>query len=184
MLIIGPPDGRGADTPELALLLGAARCAELTRLLMARALRWGERMAPGRVRVAAPGRAGALWAAAVGDGRPQFVVWPELAVWRPEHGAGALDDLAAGATISAGPLFDGGLYLLALAGPVPWLTDLPTAVGDHGAALGAMIAAASAAGEEIGLLRAERALRRPADVHALLADPLLDPELAAILAPG
>jgi hypothetical protein len=36
-------------------------------------------------------------------------------------------------------------------------------------------------GWEVGLLRAERGLRRARDVHALLADPLTDPELRALL---
>ena len=39
-------------------------------------------------------------------------------------------------------------------------------------------------GRVIGLLRAERGLARPADVRAALADPLLDPELRALLDSG
>ncbi len=36
-------------------------------------------------------------------------------------------------------------------------------------------------GFEVGILRAERALHRPADVRAALADPLLPDDVAAIL---
>ncbi len=43
------------------------------------------------------------------------------------------------------------------------------------------LAAARDAGLEIGLLRAERALHRPADVRAALADPLLPAEVGQIL---
>jgi hypothetical protein len=35
----------------------------------------------------------------------------------------------------------------------------------------------------VGLLRAERGLRRPGDVRAALADPLLDHELRELLEP-
>jgi hypothetical protein len=37
------------------------------------------------------------------------------------------------------------------------------------------------AGFEVGILRAERALHRPADVRAALADPLLPDDIGAIL---
>jgi hypothetical protein len=43
------------------------------------------------------------------------------------------------------------------------------------------IAAARDAGLEIGILRAERALHRPPDVRAALADPLLPEHIVKIL---
>jgi hypothetical protein len=43
------------------------------------------------------------------------------------------------------------------------------------------LAAARDAGLELGFLRAERALHRPADVRAALADPLLPEDMARIL---
>ena len=49
------------------------------------------------------------------DGAPVLVVWPVLPRWLPEHGTAILDDLAAGCEASVAPVFDGGLYLLALA---------------------------------------------------------------------
>ena len=44
------------------------------------------------------------------------VVAPELASWRADLGPAALDDLRAGCALSIGPIFDGGLYLLAATG--------------------------------------------------------------------
>ncbi len=46
------------------------------------------------------------------------------------------------------------------------------------------LAAAREAGLEIGLLRTERALHRPADVRAALADPLLPEDLGRVLGRG
>jgi hypothetical protein len=43
------------------------------------------------------------------------------------------------------------------------------------------IAAARDAGLEIGILRVERALHRPGDVRAALADPLLPQSVAQLL---
>jgi hypothetical protein len=81
----------------------------------------------------------------------------------------ALDDLADGVAVAIGPALDGSAYLLAAA-PGAALPD--GALGDLG--LQAVFAAAAAAGGELvmGLLRAERRLRTPADARALLADPL------------
>ena len=45
-------------------------------------------------------------------------------MWLPETAAAALDDLAAGCAVSIGPVFDGALYLLALAEPIPELLAL------------------------------------------------------------
>jgi hypothetical protein len=46
------------------------------------------------------------------------------------------------------------------------------------------LSAVREAGLELGILRAERALHRPADVRAALADPLLPDALAKILRRG
>jgi hypothetical protein len=43
------------------------------------------------------------------------------------------------------------------------------------------VAAARDAGLEIGILRVERALHRPADVRAALADPLLPSDIRQLL---
>lgn len=112
---------------------------------------------------------------------PLLVAWPELPRWRPEHATAALGDLEAGCGVSVGPVFDGGLYLLALARPFPALLEGVGDTWNGPEAMGLALAAAHETGLEVGLMRAERGLRREADVRAALADPLLDGELATVL---
>jgi glycosyltransferase A (GT-A) superfamily protein (DUF2064 family) len=119
-------------------------------------------------------------AVAGGDG-PLLIAWPELMHWRPEHAEAALTDLGDGYELSVGPVFDGGFYLLAQAHPLPALFGLPDAIWRSPDSLTLVLGAAHAAGVEGGMLRAERGLRSPGDVRAALADPLLDPELRALL---
>ena len=192
--------------PELAELLGPARYIRMEQLLLSRAAEWAAAVAPGRVHVAVEpggaepslhglvGEVAELFASAsrqvgtaarrvfdAGGEGPVFIVWPELPRWRPEHAAGALDDLGNGCDVSVGPVFDGGFYLVALARFSPAVFTLPDDGWRHPEAMGQMLLAAHQAGLDAGLLRAERALRRPADVRAFLADPLLDEELRDVL---
>ena len=71
--------------------------------------------------------------------------------------------------------------MIGLARPLPALFQLPERTWRSPDALSAATLAAREAGLEVGLLRAERGLRRPDDVRALLADPLTDRELREIL---
>ncbi len=80
-----------------------------------------------------------------------------------------------------GPVFDGGYYLIALARPLPSLFALPEQVWRGPDSFNQVLAAAAAAGLEVGVLRGERALHRPADVRAALADPLLPEAVARAL---
>ena len=117
---------------------------------------------------------------------PLLVVWPDLPVLRPDVGRAALADLEAGCDLVLGPVFDGGFYLVGLARPVPSLFALDEQAWRGPGAVG--MALAAAAGNdgrplEVGILRAERALHRPADVRALLADPLAPAELMTLLGP-
>jgi hypothetical protein len=169
---------------ELRELLGAERAGRLEQLLLARVKRWASELSPEGVQVAAEGEplVGAVRRAlSGGDGAPLVVVWPALPRWGPEHAAGVLDDLAAGCVASVGPVFDGGLYLLALTRPLPALLGLPAEAWDSPDAMGRVLGAINEEGASVGLLRAERGLRRPGDVRAALADPLLDDELRALL---
>ncbi len=198
-----------AARPALEPVLGSERCAALARLLLGRAVRWSVEVAPRRVTVAHdPADSEPTLRTVVGDevellaqrgdgvtarvtaacghafdsgSAPVLIIWPDLPRWRREHALGPLDDLADGCAVSFGPVFDGGFYLLALPRAVSWLATLPerTWMGDE--AMGLAIAAAHDLRGDTGMLRAERALRRPEDVRAALADPLLDAELAAIL---
>lgn len=170
--------------PELRELLGSDRVTELERLLLRRATEWGQELSPGGVHLAdeADGLADTVARVfAATGGEAVLVVWPVLPRWRSEHADGALDDLREGCEASVGPVFDGGLYMLALTRPLPTLAALPAGTWDSPDAMGLVLGAINEAGVAVGLLRAERALRRPGDVRAAVADPLLDPELRALL---
>ena len=112
---------------------------------------------------------------------PVLIAWPDLPRWRPDHAAGALSDLADGCGISVGPVFDGGFYLVALAGPLAPLFELPSRTWRGADGMVLAFEAANSAGIEVGLLRAERGLHSLEDMRAALADPLLDPELRDLL---
>jgi hypothetical protein len=177
--------GAARARPELGELLGAARAADVESLLLRRAMAWAEEMSPGRVSVAGDGEAlpAAVERVVAGaGGGPVLVVWPVLPRWRPEHAEGVMDDLGAGCEAAVGPVFDGGLYMLALARSLPTVLALPAEAWESPDAMGLVLAAINEAGVSVGLLRPERGLRRPGDVRAALADPLLDAELRSLLA--
>jgi hypothetical protein len=168
--------------PRVVLMAAAGgRPPALERELVGRARRWADELAPGGV-VTAPGGVGEAVAGLFADGEgPVLVVWPELVRWRTDHATGALDDLADDCEISVGPMFDGGFYLVAFARLVPVLVDLPDDAWQTRDPIGLAADAAQRSGLGIGLLRTERGLRTPADVSALLADPLVDDELRGLL---
>jgi hypothetical protein len=174
--------GAARSRPELRELLGDERADAVERLLVGRATGWAEALTDGQVSIA---EADAELADAVGTafagGGPVLIVWPVLPQWRAEHAAAVFDDLAAGCAASLAPVFDGGLYLLALARIIPALLDLPAAAWDSPDATGLVLGPINKADLSVGLVRPERGLRRPADVRAALADPLLDEELRALL---
>lgn len=179
VLLMAPPEP-GA---ELELALGRERVAELRTVLGSRALAWAREIAGGHVQRAGDGEslADAVDGLFAGQAGPLLVVWPWLPQFRAEHAAGALDDLAAGCDVVLGPVIDGGLYLLGLARPIPELLSLPEARWQDPDVMAIAFAAARDADLEVGILRAERALRKPADVRAAMADPLLPEEIRRIL---
>lgn len=168
--------------PRVVLMPAAGgRPEPLEHELVGRAHRWADELAPGGVVPVPGGMGGAVGGLfADGDG-PVFVIWPELARWRSDHAAGALDDLADDCALSVGPMFDGGFYLIAFASPVPALLELPDDAWHGRDPIGLAADAAERSGLAIGLLRTERGLRTAADVSALLADPLVDDELRGLL---
>jgi uncharacterized protein len=209
VLIMGRAPRRGEVRRALEPLLGQDRCVALQSALIAQAAAWAAQVAPDAVHVAhdppdvgrelralvgtsaamfpqnGDGIAGRLADAAARvfarkDG-PLLIVWPDLPRLRPEHAAAALDDLEAGCDAVLGPVIDGGLYLLAIARPLPKLFALPERAWRSPDVMMLGIAAARDAGLEIGILRGERGLHHPSDVRAALADPLLPSELARIL---
>jgi glycosyltransferase A (GT-A) superfamily protein (DUF2064 family) len=188
---------RWAASEGLAELLGPERAHRLDELLRTRAkeavsaIRATGALGAGAGHTVAPATAtgvpeslGALlssvWTGDRGAG-PLLVLWPDLPRWRPAHLDAALSDLADGCDLSLGPLFDGGFYLLALARPLPGLLDLPAESWRRPDAMAVTLGVAAKGDIAAGLLRAERALRTPADVAAALADPLLDRDLRNLL---
>jgi uncharacterized protein len=112
---------------------------------------------------------------------PVLIVWPALARFSEIHAEATRIDLAAGADLVLGPVFDGGYYLIALARPLPSLFALPEHVWRGPDSFNQVLLAATRAGLEVGVLRGERALHRPSDVRAALADPLLPEAVAKAL---
>jgi glycosyltransferase A (GT-A) superfamily protein (DUF2064 family) len=149
--------------------------------LVGRARRWADELAPGGVVPTSGGVGEAVAGLFAGGDGPVLVVWPELASWRSDHATGALDDLANDCEISVGPMFDGGFYLVAFGRPVPALLGLPDDAWQTRDPIGLAADAAQRSGLGIGLLRTERGLHTPADVSALLADPLVDDGLRGLL---
>lgn len=112
---------------------------------------------------------------------PLLVVWPGLPRLGKRHAVGALGDLRAGCDVVLGPAVEGGLYLIGMSRPLPRLFALPEQAWRSPDVMAVGIAAAREAGLEIGILRVERALHRPADVRAALADPLVPQPVAQLL---
>ncbi len=168
--------------PRVVLMPAAGgRSPALAHELVGRARQWAEQVAPDGVVPAAGGVGEAVAGLFAADDGPVVVVWPELTRWRPDHAAGALDDLAHDCELSVGPMFDGGFYLVAFARPVAGLLELPDDAWTSPDPIGLAANAAQASGAGVGLLRTERGLRTPADVSAALADPLVDDRLRALL---
>jgi uncharacterized protein len=209
VLIMARVPRRGQVRRALEPVLGVDGCIELQSALIAQAERWAHEVAPSRVHIAhdppdagrelrqmlaceanvfpqnGDGIAGRLADAVTrvfARGEAMLLIaWPDLPQLRREHAAAALDDLSAGCDVVLGPAIDGGFYLVGLARPLPKLFSLPEQAWRSADVMTIAASAARDAGMEIGILRAERALHRPADVRAALADPLLPEDLARIL---
>jgi glycosyltransferase A (GT-A) superfamily protein (DUF2064 family) len=203
---------RGEVYKALEPLLGPDACSALGSALIAQTIAWARQVAPGAVHVAheppdasrelraligngaslfpqkGEGIAGRLADAATRvfshSGGPLLIVWPDLPGIRPDHATAALEDLGAGCDVVLGPAIDGGLYLIGIAKPLPSLFALPEQAWRSPDVMALGVATVRDAGLEIGILRAERALHRPADVRAALADPLLPERIAKILRRG
>lgn len=182
---------RRTGSEALADRLGEERALALEALLGERAraaagavgpreiLTAGE-LGDGDLAAALAAAADRAWGAGTDRG-PLVVLWPDLPRWRPDHLEAALSDLAAGCELALGPVFDGGFYLLALGRPLPGLLEMPAEAWLRPDAMAMILALAVKDQLQAGLLRAERALRTPADAAAALADPLLDDELREVL---
>lgn len=200
---------RGTVHRALEPLIGADGCVALHTALLLRTMYWARELAQERVFVAyeppdaraemttllgstatffpqngegIASRTAAASAQVFATGeRPLIIVWPVLSRLTDAHAAGALDDLEHGCDVVLGPVFDGGLYLIAVRRPVPALFGLPESSWRSPELVSIAVTVARQSGLQMGLLRTERALLRPPDVRAALADPLLAPELQHVL---
>ncbi len=209
VVIMARAPRRGEVRRALQPVLGADGCIALQSALIAQAATWAHEVAGGAFHVAHdPPDAGrelrplvgpqALLFPQNGDGiagrvadaaarvfarsaGPLLIVWPDLPRLRREHAAAALDDLRAGCDVVLGPAFDGGFYLVGIPRPMPRLFGLPEQAWRSADVMTMGLAAARDAGLEVGILRAERALHRPADIRAALADPTLPDLVGKVL---
>jgi uncharacterized protein len=208
VLIMARAPRAGEVRRALEPLLGREGCLELQEVLIGHAVVWARKVGSGAPHVAHdPPDAGAELRRLVGAdavlfpqngegiaGRladasarvlartrgPLLIVWPDLPRFRLAHAAAALDDLGSGCDVVLGPAIDGGLYLVGIARPLPELFALPEQAWRNDV-MGVALTAIRDVGFEVGILRAERALHRPADARAAVADPLLPADVAAIL---
>jgi glycosyltransferase A (GT-A) superfamily protein (DUF2064 family) len=209
VMIMARAPRRGDVRHGLEPMIGADGCLALHAALFVEAVRWARSLSPRGIFVAhEPAHAGRELqrltgedvtvfpqngegiAGRVADGLvrvtshssgPVFVVWPDLPRFPTEHGAAALDDLRAGVDLVLGPAFESGYYLVAMARPLPNLFTRGEQLWRGPDSLTRLLGAASSLGLSVGLLRGERALHRPADARAALADPLLPDPIARAL---
>lgn len=140
-----------------------------------------EAFAPGRVVITRQGLADAVAEGLARHGGPVVVVGTTVPRLSVVHLELAVADLAAGADVSFGSTYAGGAYLVAMRDPHPELLVLTPEPEDGAPLFARALAAAQAAGLEVGMLRMERELETPADADALLADPLLPASIRAAL---
>jgi glycosyltransferase A (GT-A) superfamily protein (DUF2064 family) len=190
--------------PELAPMLDADRRTALQALLIRRAAAWAAAAAPGSAFVAVEGSlddvaallppgvnafaqeggepADVLAAAIARIGRgPLLIAGTDCPRLGADHAAAALGDLAAGSDVVIGATFEGGWYLAGLREPRPDLLTVAPEAWQREGGIALVLRRAAALGAEVGMLRHERLLVTPADAAALLADPLLAPDLRAAL---
>lgn len=168
----------GASEPlsGLAGQLDAAARAQLDAALLGRAREWAA-----SVSGSAPVETDFAGLVAAAEGAEALLVLrPALINFGEALAADLRSDLDAGCELIVGPTLNGGWYLLALS---PANLELLQAAGDGGprSAGGLLAASRGSQGLEVGLMRAERDLVTDADLRAAQADPLVDPEIAALI---
>ena len=209
VLVMARAPRRGEVRRALEPLLGADTCLALQSLLIARTVAWAAEVADGAVHVAhdppdaaaelrplVGGAAGAVpterrrdrgttrrrrGAGVRAPPRPAADRLAGPAAAARLHAEAALDDLRGGCDVVLGPAIDGGMYLIGISRPLPGLFALPEQTWRSPDVMTVGVAAARDAGLEIGILRVERALHRPADVRAALADPLLPADIRQLI---
>jgi uncharacterized protein len=209
VLLMARAPRRGEVRRALEPLIGLDGCLALQAALIVEALKWARSVDPRAIYIAHdPADAGRDLQRLAGDdvtlfpqngdgiagrvadavgrvsahsGGPIFILWPDLARFSASIEKAVRIDLSDGADLVLGPVFDGGYYLIALARPLPSLFAMPESVWRGPDSFNQVLKAAHETGLEVGMLRGERALHRPADARAALADPLLPEAVARAL---
>ena len=188
-------------------LLGRSGTARLEAVLLRRAAAWAVRTAPAAAFVAlapgaedaAPPLTGVTSFAQPDAAAPERLSaavervfsagWGPVIVVRPDfprlgdyHAAAALEDLRGGCDVVLGVAIGGGLYLLGMREPQPRLFALAGNDDDGETTRRNARQVTEGLELEVGMLHYERALVAPADVLALLADPLAPADIAEALA--
>lgn len=169
-------DSDGGPLLGLAGQLDQAARASLSAALLSRAREWAA-----SVSGSAPVETDSAGLLAAAEGSEALlVIRPALIDFGDALSTDLKSDLEAGCGLVVGPTLNGGWYLLALS---PTNLDLLSAAGDGGprSAGGLLAASRDSQSLEIGLMRAERDLVTDADLRAAQADPLIAPELAALI---
>jgi len=205
-LVIARSPSSAPVKPELAPLLAAERRAALQALLIRRAADWAAAAAPGAAFVAVEGPlddiaallppgvsafaqergepAAVLAAAIARIGRgPLLIAGTDCPRLGAGHATAALADLAAGSDVVIGATLEGGWYLAGLREPRSELLAVAPEAWQREGGIALVLRRAAELGAEVGMLRHERLLVTPADAAAMLADPLLPPDLRAALSP-
>jgi len=212
ILIMARAPRRGEVRRALEPMIGADACLALQAALIVQTVAWARELQPRAINMAHdPPDAAAELRRLVGadvamfpqngdgitgrlaDGAarvfsrgpgPLLIVWPDLPTWRPAHGHGALGDLRDGCDVVLGPVCEGGFYLVGISRPTSELFKLPESTWRGSDAMSLAAAASNHAGLGVGVLRVERALHRPSDARAALADPTLPESVARLLGRG
>lgn len=208
VLVMAKAPHAGLVKTRLHPLLGPDGCARLQRTLICHATGLANRVAPGAVWVAVDPptelaamaelvpsahlleqigddlgvRLATASAAVLGQAPgPLLVIGTDIPTLTAAHLARAAAALQAGRDVVFGPAVDGGYYLVGMTRPHPEVFALPAARWGGPRVLAESRALAEGAGLRVGVLSRLRDLDTPADAHALLGDPALPPEIAAVL---
>jgi rSAM/selenodomain-associated transferase 1 len=197
----------GAVKTRLQPRLGADGCARLQAALLERTVRLASRFAPedthlalaGSGPVVVPARRLAQRGTDLGErmrnavnevtdvrARPVLVIGTDVPTLSERHLCAAAAALVADADVVFGPSLDGGYYLVGLREPsaVSAVFAIGAQLWGGPDVLAASRAAADRAGLRTTLLAPLRDLDTPADAEAFLAERVLPPELATLLAPA
>ncbi|MGC9220348.1 MAG: DUF2064 domain-containing protein [Solirubrobacteraceae bacterium] len=200
---------RGEVRHALEPLLGLDGCLALHTALLVEAVRWARQISPREIFIAhEPADGGRELASLLGPGvtlfpqngegiagrvadglirvsahsqGPVFVIWPDLPRFHASDARSASADLQGGADLVLGAAFDGGYFMIALARPLPKIFTLGEQFWRGPDSFMRLMAESARQGLDVGMLPVQRTIHGPADLRAVLADPLLPASIAALV---